>query len=95
MARRLKTIAKWINEWMSQDGYRAEIVEGYCNTDRKIPGTRLKHPGKGRWGNRIIVKKNGKVVLDHNSTETYRTNSEVEEWVSKELWRNQDKQFHN
>jgi hypothetical protein len=81
MARRLKTIAKEINEEIS--GYTAEIVEGYCNTDRKIPGTRLRKPGKGRYGNRIIVKNaEGKVVLDHNSAETYKDNKEVEDWLA-------------
>jgi hypothetical protein len=28
---------------------------GFCCTDRKIPGTRLRHPGKGRRGSRLIV----------------------------------------
>ena len=80
MARRLKTIAREINDIA---GLTAEIVPGYCNTDRKIPGTRLIHPGKGRRGNRIIVKDaDGHVLLDHNSAETYRQNSEVEGWLA-------------
>jgi len=82
-ARRLKAIAKWINENLG--GYTARIEEGYCNTDRKISGTRLRNPGNGRWGNRIIVKKGSEVVLDHNSAETYRKNSEVEEWLEREI----------
>lgn len=81
MARRLKAIATWINENMP--GYRAEIVEGYCNTDRKIG--RQRWPGKGRYGNRLIVKKGGAVVLDHNSAETYRSNDEVERWLKDEI----------
>ena len=89
MARRLKTIAKWINENMP--GYHAVVEDGYCNTDRKIPGTRLIHPGKGRTGNRIIVRRgdpyNGEVVLDHNAAETYRYNDEVEGWLKRELER--------
>lgn len=28
---------------------------GYCNTDRKIPGTRLRRVGKGRRGSRLVV----------------------------------------
>lgn len=28
---------------------------GFCNTDRKIPGTRLRRPGKGRRGSRLMV----------------------------------------
>ena len=83
MARRLKTIAKWINENMP--GYQAEIAEGYCNTDRDIPGTRLRRPGKGRYGNKLIVKKGDQVIFRHNSAETYRSNSEVEYWLCREL----------
>lgn len=88
MARRLKTIALEINFVLGPHGYVAKIVEGYCNTDRKIPGTRLIHPGKGRRGNRLIVHKNGEVVFDHNASETYRHNSEVESWLERELERN-------
>jgi hypothetical protein len=79
VARRLKTLAKEINKL---SGYTAEIVEGYCNTDSKIPGTRFRRQGKGRYGNRLIVKNaEGEVVLDHNAAETYRHNGEVEEWI--------------
>ncbi len=81
MARRLKQIAEWINANMPS--YTAEIVEGYCNTDRKAG--RLRIPGKGRYGNRLIVRKAGAVVLDHNSAETYRRNEEVEQWLNDVL----------
>lgn len=81
MARRIKTIAEWINANM--DGYKAEIIEGFCDTDRKAG--RLRIPGKGRYGNRLIVRKAGAVVLDHNSAETYRRNEEIEEWLDREL----------
>ena len=78
-ARRLPAIAKWINE--STD-HKAEIREGYYNTDRDIPGTRLRHPGKGQWGNKLIVKNpEGAKVLEHNAAETYRMNYEVEHWI--------------
>jgi len=71
---------RYINEHIP--GYTAKIVEGYCCTDRKIPGTRLRHAGKGRTGNRIIVTNPcDVVVLDHNSAETYRHNDEVEFWL--------------
>lgn len=72
---RLRTIARLINEHCP--GYRAEIVAGFCNTDRKISGTRMRSPGKGREGNRLIVRGHGRVVIDHNAAETYRTNAEV------------------
>lgn len=81
MARRLKQIAEWINANMPN--YTAEIVEGYCDTDRKAG--RLRIPGKGRYGNRLIVRKAGAVVLDHNSAETYRRNEEVEQWLDDVL----------
>lgn len=83
MARRLATIAREINE--SVDGLSAKIERGYCDTDRKIPGSRLRWPGKGRHGNRLIVthEATGRVVMDHNAAETYRSNSEVEDWLSR------------
>lgn len=81
MARRLKQIAEWINANMPS--YTAEIAEGYCNTDRKAG--RLRIPGKGRYGNRLIARKAGAVVLDHNSAETYRRNEEVEQWLNDVL----------
>lgn len=81
MARRLLTIAKWINENLPE--LRAHVEEGHCNTDRKIG--RLRWPGKGRTGNQLLVyRKVDKVkVLDHNSAETYRSNAEVEYWLDR------------
>lgn len=85
-ARRLKQIVNEINA--NYPLLVARIEEGHCNTDRKIKGTRLRHPGRGRTGNRIIVRWRhlgtldpGSVVLDHNSAETYRHNGEVEQWL--------------
>lgn len=72
---KLKQLADFINKYLPL--YKATIEKGFCNTDRKIG--RLRHPGKGRYGNRIIVikKSDGSVVIDHNSAETYRKNYEV------------------
>jgi hypothetical protein len=80
-ARRLKAIAKHINE--SWPEYEAKIVEGYCDTDRKIG--RLRVPGKGRRGNRLLVRRRSdkRIVFDHNAAETYRSNDEVEYWVRR------------
>lgn len=81
-ARRLATIAAWINAEIP--GLVARIEEGYCNTDRKIG--RLRVAGKGRRGSHLIVHVKDHprwIVLDHNSAETYRTNSEVEAWIEK------------
>lgn len=82
MTQRLKKLAEIINA----DGrFTAKIERGYCNTDRKIPGTRLRHPGKGREGNRLIVtdKLLNTKVLDHNAADTYRYNGEVVEWMKR------------
>jgi hypothetical protein len=88
-ARRLKQIADEINA--SFPLLVAKIDEGYCNTDRKLACTRLIHRGKGRTGNRLIVRWRHlsvldprSKVLDHNSAETYRRNDEVEEWLRVE-----------
>lgn len=80
MARRLPTIARYINEHVP--GLAATIERGFCNTDRKIG--RLRIPGKGRNGNKLIVRdQSGTIVLNHNAAETYRYNSEVEAWLSR------------
>lgn len=81
MSRRLSTIAKWINENLPE--LRAVVVDGYCNTDRKIG--RLRWPGKGRYGNRLVVRRATApyaIVKDHNAAETYRSNDEVERWLA-------------
>ena len=80
MARKLKTIVKMINEeW---DGYHAIINSSYSNTDRKPAGYRyITTVGKGRHGYKIEVYKDGILVFDHDSSETYRTNGEVEYWI--------------
>lgn len=56
------------------------VERGHCNTDRKVG--RFRHPGRGRWGARIIVRdKRGELLLDHNNAETYRNTSEVRRWM--------------
>lgn len=100
-ARRLAAIAAWINE--NRPELRATVERSHVSTDRKLTGTRLRHPGKGRRGNRIKVYRlyvspggrnefgihlttaGTKPILDHDSAETYRTNSEVEEWLARYL----------
>jgi hypothetical protein len=64
---------------------------GYASTDRDIPGTRLRHPGKGRKGSLLVVRKKsapselgggtGSVVFRHNAAETYRHNGDVVDWI--------------
>lgn len=83
MTRRLKTIARWINENLSGRGYSASVSDGYCDTSTKVG--RLRWPGKGRYGNHLMVWHKGEMILSHNSAETYRTNAEVESWLKKLL----------
>lgn len=85
MARRLSAIAKWIEENHGKDGYRARVGPVTFNTDRKVPGRRLRIPGKGRQGNKLVVTKNGEEIFSHNSAETYRCNEEVERWLEEEF----------
>lgn len=82
-ARRLKVIAAWLNAHVP--ALVAEIVEGYDSGDRQMG--RLRSPGKGRYGTRLIVKDraSGEVVKDHNSAEAYRTNNDVEQWIKHEV----------
>lgn len=81
--KRLKTLAKFINNNFQ---LKAEIKEGYFNTDRHIPGTRLRHIGKGRWGNMLVVKDlSGKEIFSHNAAETYRYNQEVVDWIIRKM----------
>ena len=87
-ARRLKKLAELINS--AGFPYHAVVSRGFCNTDRKIKGTRLRHPGKGREGNKIEVYVKDpisgyRLCYTHNAAETYRCNSEVEEWIKQHL----------
>ena len=56
----------------------------HTDTDRKIRGTRLRRPGKGRYGTRILVQtEDGWTLLDHDNSETYRTTAEVRHWIEE------------
>ncbi len=81
MARKLKTIARMINdEW---DGYRATCESSYSSTDRKPAGfVYITSVGKGRWGFEIMVYRGDTRIFSHDSSATYRTNREVEDWVA-------------
>ena len=85
MARRLSTIAKWINDNLPE--LHAAIREDRCNTDRQPRGCRyITRKGKGRYGNKIIVRKvGGDEIFSHSAAETYRSNDEVEQWLADYL----------
>lgn len=84
-SRRLSAIAEWINSNLRENGYEAKIEKSFCNTDSKIKGTRFRRPGKGRYGNKLLVLKNGNLIFSHDAAETYRSNDEVEFWLQQEL----------
>lgn len=83
--RTLKQVAAFINANPDLK-IRAQVDRGYASTDRKIRGTRLRHPGKGRTGLRIRIYDATfdtfpRLLLDHNNAETYRCTSEVTAWL--------------
>lgn len=84
MPRTLKAIAAEINATPAL-GLRAECQSSRSSTDSPIPGTRLRNVGKGRKGLQILVwlVRNGKLVCDVDTSQTYRSAREVEEWLAK------------
>jgi hypothetical protein len=81
----LRQMADFINDRFPE--WRARVESCQVSTDRKIPGTRLRHPGKGRYGNKLTVSETAsyKIVFSHNAAETYRQNYEVCQWIVKQL----------
>lgn len=82
--RTLKDLARVINDL--SNGYRATVASSWSNTDRPKPrGLRYRiHTGKGRKGLRIrVFAPDGKVILDHDTSETYRTVREAVEEARK------------
>ena len=86
---RLKTLARLINEQFGP-AYYATCEPWTTSTDRKPKGCRyITHVGKGRKGYRLRVygpalptALTRPVVIDHNSSEPYRTNREAMEKVA-------------
>lgn len=93
MGRRLSAIADWINA--NRPELRATVEKSSSSTDTKVAGTRFIRRGRGRKGNRIKIylREGGPVdgigapkpIFDHNAAETYRSNDEVECWLSDYL----------
>jgi hypothetical protein len=77
---RVPSIRK-LAEMIRAAGFDATVERGYCNTDRHPRGVRWRIPGKGRHGNKLIVRRDGAIVLSHNSAETYRHNAEIVDWM--------------
>lgn len=87
-APKLSTLAKFIRDTWPDLSVTCE--PWITSTDQKIPGTRLRNPGKGRKGYRLRVREGGGGnVLDHKSGETYRSNDEVCRWIVERVRREQ------
>lgn len=83
---RLKSLARMIEVL----GYRTVLRRVRESTDRHIRGTRMRHPGKGREGNKLEVydRETGELVFEHNAAQTYRCNQEVMDWIDKQIQKN-------
>lgn len=67
--RTFKDLAAAINAM--GNGFTATAEKSWTSTDTQIVGTRLRRPGKGRRGTKIIVKDSaGKVVISYDTSET-------------------------
>ena len=88
-----KTLVRDIETWIrvlanEKTGITARTVE------QPLAGTRLRRVGKGRSGLHITVKlvRNGQLVCDVDTSQTYRTAREVEEWLAD--WKGFDRKYH-
>jgi hypothetical protein len=81
----MKRIAAWITA--NVPGHRATVEPSYTNTDRHSKGVRWRIPGKRRKGYllRVYGRDQFRCVFSHDSSETYRQNSEVEDKVRELL----------
>lgn len=79
MIRTLRDLARRINAL--NNGYTATVERSWSSTDRKPRGLRYRtHIGKGRTGLRLrVVGPNQTLVLDHDTSQTYRTVREAVE----------------
>lgn len=93
-----RQLANWINEHKLVDSQgrpvTAKIERRRTSTDRKIAGTRLRRPGKGRQGLLLEIWPIGadtwrpeQRLFRHESSETYRRHDEAREWIEKNLRR--------
>lgn len=92
-----RQLAAWINAQKLVDDQGRQVVARVdrirTNTDRKIPGTRLRHPGRGREGLVLeIWARDGFTSTEerlyrHESSETYRRHAEAREWIERNLRR--------
>jgi hypothetical protein len=80
---RLPTMARAIN--LKVKGYTAIIEKVTTSTDRKVRGSRVRIPGKGREGNRLIViNADGVKMFDHDASRGGRNDSVA--FTIEKLW---------
>ena len=86
MARRLKTIAKWINDNLGHLGYSAGVRKGihHFSVGSYCGGNVVGYHGQ-REGTVFTCSIDGVLVKQHNAAEAYRRNSDVERWLEREL----------
>ena len=74
----LKVMADYINGTL--DGYNAEIEKTESSKGRQL-SSGVYYSRSDYYGNKLIVKKDNLIVLEHDSTQTYRYNIEVVNWI--------------
>ena len=82
----LKQLADFINEWLPELEARVERITE--STDRKYRGSRIRWPGAGRTGNRVLVYEKSdrtRPIKEHNGAETYRHNGEFVHWIADQI----------
>ncbi len=93
-----RQLANWINANKLVDHHgrpvAARVDRIRTSTDQKIPGTRLRRPGKGRHGLLLEIWPIGAEtwkpdlqLFRHESSETYRRHDEARSWVEQNLRR--------
>ena len=91
-----RQLASWINAQKIVDDRGRSVVAHVdqirTNTDRRIRGTRLRHPGKGRQGLVLEIWPIGadtwrpdQRLYRHTSSETYRRHAEARAWIAQNL----------
>jgi hypothetical protein len=91
-----RQLAAWVNKKRPVDAAGREVCARVSrittSTDRKIAGTRLRHPGRGRQGLVLEIWLNGASIYDlsarlyrHESSATYRRHAEARAWIAQNL----------